>query len=54
MTSLSLAQSYLAKARARLGILKYLQEAKDYSDVVRESQEIVAAFTFSITEKIIR
>jgi len=41
MTSMSLAQSYLAKAQARAGILKFLQDAKDYSDVVREAQEIV-------------
>lgn len=41
MTSLSLAQSYLAKATVRLKIPKTLQDAADYSDVVREAQEIV-------------
>lgn len=41
MTSLSLAQNYLMKAKSRLTILKNLQDLKDYSDVVREAQEIV-------------
>lgn len=41
MTTAALAKSYLAKARARLTILKPLQDAQDYSDVVREAQEIV-------------
>ena len=41
MTSLSLGQSYLFKAQKRLKILDVLMEEKDYSDVVREAQEIV-------------
>lgn len=41
MTNVTLAQSYLIKARLRLGLLKYLLDAGGYSDVVREAQEIV-------------
>jgi len=41
MTSVSLAQSYLLKATKRLKILPVLLEESAYSDVVRESQEIV-------------
>ncbi len=41
MTNRSLAQSYLIKAQKRLKILTVLLEEEDYSDVVRESQEIV-------------
>lgn len=41
MTSRTLAQSYLRKARARLKILDVLLEEEAYSDVVREAQEIV-------------
>lgn len=41
MTNVSLAQSYLVKARVRLRILPILSEAQAYSDVVREAQEIV-------------
>lgn len=41
MTSQTLAQSYLRKARARLRILDVLLEEEAYSDVVREAQEIV-------------
>ena len=41
MTNRSLAQSYLSKARVRLLILPVLRQAAAYSDVVRESQEIV-------------
>lgn len=41
MTSLSLAQSYLIKARARLKILPVLMVEQAWSDVVREAQEIV-------------
>lgn len=41
MTSLSLAQSYLKKARDRIDILDLLLGKGAYSDVVRESQEIV-------------
>ena len=41
MTNVSLAQAYLAKARVRLTILPVLFDAAAYSDVIRESQEIV-------------
>jgi HEPN domain-containing protein len=41
VTNVSLAQSYLAKARVRLTILSVLHQAAAYSDVVRESQEVV-------------
>ena len=41
MTNLSLAQSYLLKARTRLKILQVLLDEEAYSDVVREAQEIV-------------
>ncbi len=41
MTNVSLAQSYLVKARKRLKILLVLLDESAYSDVVREAQEIV-------------
>lgn len=41
MTNIDLAHSYLIKAEIRLKILDILLKEKDYSDVVRESQEIV-------------
>jgi HEPN domain-containing protein len=41
MTNQSLAQSYIVKARARLKILPVLMDEQAWSDVVRESQEIV-------------
>lgn len=41
MTSISLAQSYILKASKRLKILPVLLEEAAFSDVVRESQEIV-------------
>lgn len=41
MTNLTLAQSYLLKARSRLKILQVLLDENAYSDVVREAQEIV-------------
>lgn len=41
MTNRSLAQSYLMKARVRLTVLGVLLDAAAYSDVVRESQEVV-------------
>lgn len=41
MTNVSLAQSYLVKARKRLKILAALMDESAYSDVVREAQEIV-------------
>jgi len=41
VTNVSLAQSYLLKARSRLKILQVLLDEGAYSDVVREAQEIV-------------
>ena len=41
MTNMDLARSYLFKARARLRILDMLMEEKDFSDVVRQGQEVV-------------
>ncbi len=41
MTNESLAQSYLSKVEKRLKVLNVLYKEKDYSDVVREAQEIV-------------
>ncbi len=41
MKNLSLARSYLVKTQKRLKILEMLLEENDYSDVIREAQEIV-------------
>lgn len=41
MTNISLAQSYLLKARKRLKVLDLLHAEQDFSDVVREAQELV-------------
>lgn len=41
MTSITLAQSYLLKATKRLPTLDVLLDGQAFSDVVRESQEIV-------------
>jgi hypothetical protein len=41
MTNGGLAKSYMFKAEKRLKILSILLEEEDYSDVVREAQEIV-------------
>lgn len=41
MTNDSLAKSYFIKAEKRLKILNVLLNEEDYSDVVREAQEIV-------------
>jgi HEPN domain-containing protein len=41
LKNITLAQSYLEKARKRLRILDVLMEEGAYSDVVREAQEIV-------------
>ncbi len=41
MTSQSLAQSYLAKAKVRLKALAVLRDEGGFSDVVREAQELV-------------
>lgn len=41
MTNVSLARSYLEKARKRLKVLELLLAERDFSDVVREAQELV-------------
>src|SRR6266508_3016898 len=41
MKNVSLARSYLDKAHKRVKILSLLLNEEDYSDVVREAQEIV-------------
>ncbi|MBI1870792.1 MAG: HEPN domain-containing protein [Chlamydiae bacterium] len=41
MTNLDLAQSYMVKVVDRLDVLDFLFKKEDYSDVVRESQEVV-------------
>lgn len=41
MTNVTLAQSYLIKARKRLRALEVLMAEQAYSDVVREAQEVV-------------
>lgn len=41
VTNVTLAQSYLVKARKRLRALQVLMEEQAYSDVVREAQEAV-------------
>ena len=41
MKNLSLAKSYLNKTQKRLKILEMLLDENDYSDVVREAQEVV-------------
>ena len=41
MTNIDLATSYMIKAQKRLKILDVLFKEKDYSDVIREAQEIV-------------
>ncbi len=45
MTNHTLAQSYLVKARSRLKILNVLLDDDNYSDVIREAQEIVEQYT---------
>lgn len=41
MTNLNLAISYFIKAKKRLKILYVLLQEEDYSDVIREAQELV-------------
>src|SRR4030067_2313583 len=41
MTNVTLAQSYLIKVEIRLKAIRLFFREKDYSDVIRESQEIV-------------
>ena len=45
MTNIDLAQSYLLKASSRLKILDVLLAEADYSDVIREAQEVVELAT---------
>ena len=45
MTNIDLAANYILKAKARIDILTLLMEKQDYSDVVREAQEIVELAT---------
>ena len=41
MTSRDLAQSYIWKAETRLAILEVLNKKRNFSDVIREAQEVV-------------
>ena len=41
MTNLTLAQSYLIKAKKRLRVLDVLLDEEAFSDVIREAQELV-------------
>jgi len=45
LTNIDLAQSYLLKASSRLKILEVLLAEADYSDVIREAQEVVELAT---------
>ncbi|HOV98010.1 MAG TPA: HEPN domain-containing protein [Bacteroidota bacterium] len=52
MKSNELSQSYLFKSKARSKILEVLMEEKSYSDVIRESQEIVELCQKAILRRI--
>lgn len=52
MTNDDLSSSYLIKAEKRLKILDILMKEEDYSDVVREAQEIVELAQKSILRKL--
>lgn len=52
MNNITLAESYLEKARIRLKMLKFLIEEKAYSDVIREAQEGVELALKGILRKI--
>ena len=52
MTNITLAQSYLTKARKRIKILPVLLEESAYSDVIREAQEIVELALKRVLRKI--
>ena len=52
MTSELLGESYFKKAKTRLKILSLLIDEGDYSDVVREAQEIVELALKGILRKI--
>ncbi len=51
MTNIDLAASYLLKATSRLKILPVLHQDSNWSDVVRESQEIVELATKAILRR---
>jgi HEPN domain-containing protein len=53
MTNLDLALSYITKARKRLKVLDVLLDEQDYSDVIRESQEIVELATKAMVSGIL-
>ncbi|KXG76719.1 hypothetical protein AN618_14990 [Fervidicola ferrireducens] len=52
MTNVTLAESYLEKAKVRLKMIKFLFEEKAYSDIVREAQEAVELALKGILRKI--
>ncbi len=52
MTNMDLALSYITKARKRLKILDVLLAEQDYSDVIREAQEIVELATKAMLRRI--
>ena len=52
MTNLDLALSYITKARKRLKILDVLMIEEDYSDVIREAQEIVELATKAMLRRV--
>ena len=52
MTNIDLAKSYMIKANARLDILDLLLGKEDYSDVIREAQEIVELATKAMLRRI--
>jgi len=52
LNNITLAESYLEKARIRLKMLKFLIEEKAYSDVIREAQEGVELALKGILRKI--
>ena len=51
MTNIDLAASYLLKATSRMRILPVLMEDENWSDVVREAQEIVELATKAILRR---
>jgi hypothetical protein len=52
MTNIDLARSYLLKARSRLKTLPILLQDEDFSDVVREAQEIVELATKAMLRRV--
>ncbi|ORX24651.1 DNA-binding protein [Thermoanaerobacterium sp. PSU-2] len=41
MNNITLAESYLQKAKTRIKMIEFLMNEEDYSDVIREAQEAV-------------